>query len=237
MFGHEKGAFTGASDQRIGRFEQSDTGTLFLDEVGDLPLSLQAKLLRVLQEQRFERVGGNRTITVNVRMVAATNRNLKEEIQNGRFREDLFHRLSVFPIEMPPLRERPLDILPLSTHLLERIGRRLGKPSLSLSEDAVAAISSHDWPGNVRELGNTLERAAILADTDVIERRHLLFPTAIGTPGPELAPNTASTLRDLEKEAIRQALISVDGHRKKAADRLGIGLRTLYAKLKEYGLD
>ncbi len=237
MFGHEKGAFTGATEQRMGRFEQADGGTLFLDEVGELPLALQAKLLRVLQEQRFERVGGTRTIAVNVRVVAATNRHLEEEIATGRFREDLFHRLSVFPIQIPPLRERRKDIAPLAAHLLVGIGRRVGKPTLSLSAEASEVLKSHPWPGNVRELGNTLERAAIIADTDLLEPAHLILsPTASGSPARGVVPAGAS-LKEMEREAIRQALAKTDGHRKKAADRLGIGLRTLYNKLKEHGLE
>ena len=241
MFGHEKGAFTGAAAQRIGRFEQADTGTLFLDEVGELPLPLQAKLLRVLQEQRFERVGGNQTIAVNVRIIAATNRDLATEIAQGRFREDLYHRLSVFPITLPPLRDRPLDILPLAEHLLTRIGQRLEKPALHLSSDATLAVQKYHWPGNVRELANTLERGAILAEGDAIEAAHLLFSTSpeSASASHALAATDAepASLRGIEKEAIRQALAAVDGHRKKAADRLGISLRSLYNKLKEYDLD
>jgi two-component system response regulator FlrC len=234
MFGHEKGAFTGAAD-RIGRFEQADGGTLFLDEVGELPLGLQAKLLRVLQEQRFERVGGVRTISVNVRVVAATNRHLEEEIKNGRFREDLFHRLSVFPIRIPPLRERRKDIAPLAAHLLVDIGRRVGKPALSLGDEAKNALMAHPWPGNVRELGNTLERAAIIADAERIEPEHLQLTASHGDAG--VRGESAVSLREVEKQAIRKALIATDGHRKKTAERLGIGLRTLYNKLKEYGLE
>lgn len=237
MFGHEKGAFTGASEQRIGRFEQADSGTLFLDEVGELPLPLQAKLLRVLQEQRFERVGGNHTVSVNVRIVAATNRNLADEIQKGRFREDLFHRLSVFPIELPPLRNRPADLLPLVNYLLEGIGTRLGKSAPVLTKEALSAVRAHLWPGNVRELGNTLERAAILTDTTFIEKHHLLLQEIAMVPKAEPLEDGVASLREVEKEAVRAALLAVDGHRKNAADRLGISLRSLYNKLKEYGLD
>jgi two-component system response regulator AtoC len=234
MFGHEKGAFTGAAEKRIGRFEQADGGTLFLDEAGELPLPLQAKLLRVLQERRFERVGGTQTIEVDVRIVAATNRRLEDDIEVGRFREDLYHRLSVFPVDIPPLRERPGDIEPLAKHLLEEIARRIKKPSIALSAAARAALKAHPWPGNVRELGNTLERAAIIADSDIIEESHLLLTARAERREDE---PVGTSLRDLERDAIKKALAATDGHRKKAAERLGIGLRTLYSKIKEYGLE
>jgi len=231
IFGHEKGAFTGAVDRRRGRFELADGGTLFLDEVSELPPELQAKLLRVLQERSFERVGGTRTIEVDVRMVAATNRDLDEEMAQGRFRQDLYHRLAVFPLRLPPLRERRGDILPLAAHLLARIGRELGRPELTISAEAEALLSSQDWPGNVRELGNALERAAILADGDSIEA----FSFSLGSTTPQsAAPALAGTLKEVEREAIRGALAATDGHRKKAAEKLGIGLRTLYDKIKEY---
>jgi len=232
LFGHEKGAFTGAVERRRGRFELADGGTLFLDEVAELPAALQAKLLRVLQERSFERVGGSRTIEVDVRLVAATNRDLEVEMQTGRFRQDLYHRLAVFPVRLPPLRERPGDVLPLAEHLLARAGRELGRPGLALSEGAQGLLRAHPWPGNVRELGNALERAAIIAGGDRIEAEHLML-------GPQLPQAPAAldgSLKELEREAIRQALIRTDGHRKRAAERLGIGLRTLYDKIKEYGL-
>ena len=232
MFGHEKGAFTGASEQRRGRFELADGGTLFLDEVGELPPGLQAKLLRVLQEQSFERVGGTRTIHVDVRLVAATNRDLEQQMQSGGLREDLYHRLAVFPVRLPPLRERPADIVPLAEHLLARIGRQLGRPSLALSERAREKIVGCPWPGNVRELGNALERAAILASGDEITADDV-FGDA---PSRSDRPALDGTLKELEREAIRRALAATGGHRKKAAERLGIGLRTLYDKLKEYDL-
>jgi two-component system, NtrC family, response regulator AtoC len=235
MFGHEKGAYTGASERRVGRFEQADSGTLFLDEVGELPLGLQAKLLRVLQEQSFERVGGNRTISVNVRVIAATNRHLETEIQGGRFREDLFHRISVFPIKLPPLRERRRDIPILTAHLLKEIAGRLNRPRLSLAKSALNDLTAYSWPGNVRELANTLERAAIIAGADQIETAHLGLGDVAATASELSKP--PSSLREMEREAIRQALAETDGHRKKAAEKLGIGLRTLYNKLKEYGLD
>ncbi len=237
MFGHEKGAYTGASEQRIGRFEQADKGTLFLDEVGELPLSMQAKLLRVLQEQKFERVGGNNTISVDVRIIAATNRNLAIEIQNGRFREDLFHRLSVFPVNIPPLRERKADILPLAKFLLTNISKRLSRPGLTLSKESENDLLNYNWPGNVRELGNMLERAVILSDTNLITNENLSISSSIDEKTSPVTSQQSASLRDLEKIAIKQALDETDGHRKKAADKLGIGLRTLYNKLKEYGIE
>jgi two-component system response regulator FlrC len=232
MFGHEKGAFTGASERRRGRFELADGGTLFLDEVGELPPGLQAKLLRVLQEQSFERVGGSRTIEVDVRVVAATNRDLRQGMLDGRFREDLYHRLAVFPVRLPPLRERPGDIVPLAEHLLARAARQLGRPSLTLSEDARQKIAACPWPGNVRELGNALERAAILTGGDVVSAADIVADAAAAPAAPALD----GTLKELEREAIKRALAATGGHRKQAAERLGIGLRTLYDKLKEYGL-
>jgi two-component system response regulator FlrC len=232
LFGHEKGAFTGAIDQRRGRFELADGGTLFLDEVAEIPIELQAKLLRVLQEQRFERVGGARTIEVDVRVVAATNRDLERELEQGRFREDLYHRLAVFPVRLPPLRERPADILPLAEHLLARIGGQLKRPGLTLTHDARDAIAGRGWPGNVRELGNALERAAILTAGDAISASDLT--EMVGSAPAELSLD--GTLKELERQAIERALAATGGHRKRAAERLGIGLRTLYDKLKEYGL-
>ena len=234
LFGHEKGAFTGASAQHRGRFELADGGTLFLDEVAELRPPLQAKLLRVLQERRFERVGGTRTLEVDLRLVAATNLDLGAELRAGRFREDLYHRLAVFPVRLPALRERPGDILPLAEHLLERIGARLGKAGLSLDEAARRALLAHTWPGNVRELSNALERAAILSESRVLGAGDLVLAAPMA-PSPAVA--AAGNLRDVEREAIRQALLATAGHRKKAADRLGIGLRTLYEKLKEYKLE
>jgi len=234
IFGHEKGAFTGAAERRRGRFELADGGTLFLDEVGELPAALQAKLLRVLQEQRFERVGGTRTIDVDARVIAATNRDLGAEIRAGRFREDLFHRLAVFPVHLPPLRERPGDLRPLAMHVLAGLARRLGRGRLRLSEEAMAVLVEHAWPGNVRELGNALERAAILTDGEVIEPGALLLGAPTTNP---IAEGLDGTLKDIEARAIRRALIATGGHRRRAAERLGLGLRTLYEKLKAYGIE
>ncbi|MBN1960636.1 MAG: sigma-54-dependent Fis family transcriptional regulator [Deltaproteobacteria bacterium] len=236
IFGHEKGAFTGATDTRRGRFELADGGTLFLDEVGELAPKLQAKLLRVLEEQTFERVGGTRAISVDTRVIAATNRNLMHEVEQQHFRLDLYHRLAVFPITLPPLRDRQLDIIPIALHLLSRIAIELGRPQLTLSKTAQQAIQKHNWPGNIRELKNVLERASIIADHDEIISKDLSNLTNTTTE-PSLKNKLGPRpLREVEREAIIKALDATDGHRKQAAELLGIGLRTLYDKIKEYKL-
>jgi two-component system, NtrC family, response regulator AtoC len=234
LFGHEKGAFTGAHARQRGRIELATGGTFFLDEIGELAPGLQAKLLRVLQEKRFERVGGRQTVEADVRWIAATNRDLADMMRTGGFREDLYHRLAVFPMRMPPLRERAEDIAPLARHLLARAARDLGKPTLALSDDAVAALSAAAWPGNIRELANVLERSAILAERDEITADDLaLLPDAAGN-SESAAPTTMS---EAERDAIVRALSATAGNRRLAAARLGIGLRTLYDKLKRYALD
>ncbi len=230
IFGHEKGAFTGATAARRGRLELADGGSLFLDEIGELKSELQAKLLRVLQDRTFERVGGTRTLTVDVRWIAATNQDLEAMVRAGTFREDLYHRLAVFPIRLPALRQRSGDILPLAETLLSRIAADLGRPGLTLSDGARALIAAAPWPGNIRELANTLERAAILAETNRIEGRDVA-PSA-----PSAGATAPTTMEDIEREAIRSALASVGGNRRLAAERLGIGERTLYDKLKRYDL-
>ncbi|NJD18581.1 MAG: sigma-54-dependent Fis family transcriptional regulator [Gemmatimonadetes bacterium] len=232
IFGHEKGAFTGATAARRGRMELADGGTLFLDEIGELKPELQAKLLRVLQDRTFERVGGTRTLTGDVRWIAATNKDLDVLVRAGQFREDLYHRLAVFPIRLPPLRERPSDILPLAESLLARIAASLGRPRLALEQAARERIRSARWPGNIRELANALERAAILAEADWIGARDL--DTSPEGGGPDAAP---TTMDEIEREAIRAALAAVGGNRRLAAERLGIGERTLYDKLKRYALE
>jgi two-component system response regulator FlrC len=232
LFGHEKGAFTGAAAQRRGRFELAHEGTLFLDEVGEMSPALQAKLLRVLQEGTCERVGGMKTVTVDVRVIGATHRDLNQMVAAGTFRGDLFYRLSVFPIHLPPLRGRPSDILPLAEHILGNVTRRLGKRIAGVTEAAAALLQGYGWPGNIRELQNVVERAAILCQGEQILPAHLnLVPTspAPGAAGPR-------TLRELEREAILAALSACKGNRRTAAEQLGIGLRTLYTRLREYGI-
>jgi two-component system, NtrC family, response regulator AtoC len=235
LFGHERGAFTGASERRRGRIELADGGTFFLDEVGELKGELQAKLLRVIQDRKFERLGGTRTIESDVRWVAATNRDLRDMMTAGRFREDLYHRLAVFPIRMPALRERRGDLIPMAHHLLSSIAPRLGRPNLVLGGDAERKLLAWHWPGNARELANVLERATILADGDRIHPDHIVLEpsgTASAPPTGGLRP-----LVDMERDAIAGALQAVGGNRRRAAELLGIAERTLYDKLKRYGLE
>jgi two-component system response regulator AtoC len=241
LFGHERGAFTGATERRRGRLELADGGTFFLDEIGELKPALQAKLLRVLQERSFERVGGTRTIEVDVRIIAATNRDLRVEIAEGRFRDDLYHRLALFPIRLPALRERMSDLLPLARSLLTRIAIDLGQSGLELTPDAEARLLAWDWPGNVRELANVLERAAILAGERVLRGEHIWLdagsepaPAALGAG--VASASASGTLADIERDAIMRTLAAVAGNRRKAAEVLGIGERTLYDKLKRYGV-
>ena len=239
LFGHEKGAFTGATERRRGRLELADGGTFFLDEIGEMKMELQAKLLRVLQERRFERVGGTRTLEVDVRWIAATNRDLKAMIAAGTFREDLYHRLDVFWIKLPPLRDRPADILPIAKALLHRVAADLARSLPKLSPAAEKKLAASSWRGNVRELANTLERAAILADGDTIDASHLWVedgqaPTTAASPS---GSREVKPLAELEREAVLHALDVVAGNRRKAAELLGIGERTLYDKLKKYGVD
>ena len=244
LFGHERGAFTGANARKVGKAEMANHGTLFLDEVGDLPLPLQAKILRLVQERQFERVGGLQTITVDVRVVAATNRDLRELVGRKEFREDLFFRLSVFPVEIPPLRRRRGDILPLAEAFLERYAREMGRKGLRLSEAARRALLDHPWPGNVRELQNCLERAVILADGASIEPGHLRIEAASAT-GPILGdvldltgPLADVTRRASERaaeEAIALALRECGGDRAAAAERLGLSVATLNRRLRGPG--
>jgi two-component system, NtrC family, response regulator AtoC len=227
LFGHERGAFTGAVGQHAGRFERAAGGTLFLDEIGELDAGLQAKLLRVLQERTFERVGGTRQVTADVRILAATNRNLKQSVAEGKFREDLYYRLNTFPIEIPPLRDRPSDIRRLARFFLDRAAGELNKGGLSISPEAETVLMSYSWPGNVRELQNTMERVAILSD-GIVEPDDLPVTSA--------GPTRPVLFKDIERSAIEQALAENHGNRTRAAKQLGISLRTLQYRLKEYNL-
>ncbi len=234
LFGHEKGAFTGAIAQKIGRFELADKGTLFLDEVGDIPLALQPKLLRVLQEQEFERLGSARTHQVDVRMVAATHRDLTEMVRRGEFRSDLYYRLNVFPVLLPPLRERREDIPVLVTHFVETFGRRMGKEIENIPAETMSAFGSYQWPGNIRELQNLVERAVILSNDGVLPNP---LP-ATGTQTAIVSPG-ATTLRDSERALILQTLERVGwviGGPKGAATKLGLKRTTLIHKMQKLGI-
>jgi transcriptional regulator with GAF, ATPase, and Fis domain len=234
LFGHEKGAFTGAIAQKIGRFELADKGTLFLDEVGDIPAVLQPKLLRVLQEQEFERLGSTHTHHVDVRLVAATNRDLTDLVRRGEFRIDLYYRLNVFPVRLPPLRERREDIPALVTHSVERVARRIGKRIEHIPADTMSALSSYEWPGNIRELQNLIERAVILAN-------HGVLPNPLPPPGAQsvITAPAGTTLRDSERSLILNTLESVRwviGGTKGAAAILGLNRSTLINRMKKLGI-
>jgi formate hydrogenlyase transcriptional activator len=232
LFGHERGAFTGAIAQRIGRFELADKGTLFLDEVGDIPLALQPKLLRVLQEQEFERLGSTRTHQVDVRLVAATNRDLTEMVKRGEFRSDLYYRLNVFPILLPPLRARREDIPVLVTHFAEIFGRRVGRQIEHIPPETMSALSSYQWPGNIRELQNLIERAVILSNYGVL-------PNPLPTTVSEDAIPAATNLRDSERALILHTLEVagwVIGGPKGAAAKLGLKRTTLICKMQKLGI-
>jgi two-component system response regulator AtoC len=240
LFGHEKGAFTGAVARRIGRFEQAHDGTLFLDEIGDLDVDLQAKLLRVLQTGQFERVGGETALQVDVRLVAATNRDLPARINEGRFREDLFYRLNVVTITLPPLRQRRDDVPILAEHILRKLAHKYDWPNLALAPDALTYLTAQPWPGNVRELQNVLARAAILARGRVIGVVDLQAPDVPADPATGLASSGSLLLRDIlaetECRVIRQALEQEKWNRKQAARVLGISRRQLFDKIRQYGL-
>ncbi len=243
LFGHEKGAFTGAVKTKMGKFEMAQDGTIFLDEIGELPLSSQAKLLRILQERAFERVGGTITLTTNARIVAATNRDLSAQIKQRSFREDLYYRLSVFPIELPPLRKRGDAIEIISAYLLKQISIRVGKNISRFQDAAMEMMKDYHWPGNIRELYNAIERAVILAEQDQPELS--LSDLSFLDIGNANVGNEAvcendekqtelKRLKEIEREAIEKTLAQTKGHRKKAADILGISLRALQYKLKKY---
>ena len=235
LFGHEKGAFTGATQTRQGKFELACGGTLFLDEIGEMPLLLQAKLLRVLQERVFERVGGSSLIKADLRIITATNRDLLQEVQERRFREDLYYRLHVFPIALPPLRLR-LDGLPdLIEYLITQISEQISQPGLTVAPDALQALCQYTWPGNIRELQNILERAAILSKGQITRTE---LPDIITSQARASAVDSGSdtNLKGLERAAILETLAACGNNRRLAAEQLGISKRTLQYRLKEYGL-
>jgi DNA-binding NtrC family response regulator len=235
LFGHEKGAFTGAVATRKGRFELADGGTLFLDEIGDLPIHLQAKLLRVIQEREFERVGSSQTVKVNVRILSATHRNLEALIKAGRFREDLYYRLNVVTIIVPPLRERRQDIPALMDHFLERFAGKNGKTLRGFTHEARQALLRYDYPGNVRELENLIERAVVLTRGDVIGRGDLPLTLEESEENGD-KENLTAAVEGLERRMIKEALTQAGGVQTRAADLLGITERALRYKLKKYGL-
>ena len=233
FFGHEKGSFTGAVERRLGRFEQAHKGTLLLDEISEIPLGVQAKLLRVLQEQEFERVGGVKPIKVDVRLISTSNRNMKEMIEQKMFREDLYFRLNVVPITLPPLRERKEDILALAEYFLDRFSEENRKRKKQLSASAEKCLLEYPWPGNIRELANTIERAVVMVSGDVIEVDHLrLDPSSPALLSVSVAKEI--TLADLEKQHILETLAACSHNRTRAAKALGISVRTLRNKLRLY---
>ncbi|HEY8077304.1 MAG TPA: sigma-54 dependent transcriptional regulator [Labilithrix sp.] len=234
LFGHEKGSFTGADKRRIGRFEQANGGTLFLDEIGEIPPATQVKLLRVLQERSFERVGGNEVITVDVRVIAATNRDLAADVSAGRFREDLFYRLNVVHIEMPPLRVRGADIVALADHFVRRFALENHKRIDGLTEQARSKLMGHRWPGNVRALENMIERAVVLCEGSTIDADDLPFEAAPEVFGAVRVPG--ATMAEIERYAILKTLEAVGGSTAKAAEMLDISVRTVQYRLSEYGV-
>src|SRR6266576_1090410 len=243
LFGHERGAFTGASDRHRGKFELASTGTVFLDEIGELPLAVQGKLLRAIEEKVIDRIGGTAPISVDVRIVAATNKDLKEAVERGEFRGDLFFRLAVFPIEIPPLRERDGDIVLLARHFAAQLGKELRGREALLSDSATTALRTHSWPGNVRELENAIERACILSDTMTLEPKDFGFVRAVMEESQSLnGLDLSGTLQDVVTRALRvveqrkiaEVLKAHGGNKARAADALGVSYKTLLTKIKDY---
>ena len=244
LFGYEKGAFTGAQSAQAGKFEQANGGTLLLDEISEMPLLLQAKLLRVLQEREVERIGGKKPIPLDVRVIATSNRDMEKAVAGGFFREDLYYRLNVFPLRIAPLRERIEDIVPLARHLIGRLGTTTGRHGLSLSKQAEERLTRYTWPGNIRELENVIQRAMILAPGNVMEVDHLHLPEAAKIAAPSVATvadtSRPQDMKSLERTHILDTLAAVKGSRKQAAEQLGMSERTLRYKLqrlREEGID
>jgi two-component system response regulator HydG len=243
LFGHEKGAFTGAIGRRIGRFERAHGGTLFLDEIGDMSMALQSKILRAIQEREVERVGGGNPVSIDVRIVAATNRDLQQAVREGRFREDLYYRLAVVTVMLPPLRERGSDLDLLSVHFIAHYAREHGRPVRAVAEEVFNVLHRHPWPGNVRQLRNAAERAVVMADGEILLPQHLPLdilnpPEAAqssGAPGPAEPPLV--TLEEMEKRMIRRALRETSNNVTVAAERLGIHRNTLRRKITDYGIE
>ncbi|HEX8721193.1 MAG TPA: sigma-54 dependent transcriptional regulator [Pyrinomonadaceae bacterium] len=247
LFGHERGSFTGATERRAGKFELAAGGTIFLDEIGELPLAAQGKLLRAIEEKVVDRIGGRAPVPVDVRVVAATNRDLQTAAEAGEFRRDLYFRLAVFPLRVPPLRERGEDVLLLARHFAAQLGRELRKREATLSDDALAALRAHAWPGNVRELENAIERACILADSSVLTPADLGLAAGSRERADEeraagldlsgtLAEAAERAARLVERRKISAALRSHEGNKTRAAEELGVSYKTLLTKIKEYGL-
>lgn len=238
LFGYEKGAFTGATSRKIGKFEKAQGGTIFLDEIGELGLSMQVNLLRVLQEREFERVGGNETVKVDIRVIAATHKDLFKMVQEGSFREDLYYRLNVIPIELPALRDRKEDIPLLIEHFLKHYGKEIGRKNLSISKEAMEKLIQYKWSGNIRELENMIERLVIFVDGDLIEERHLpsevFMPTEMNNYFK--LPETGVNLEEVEKSLITQALKISNGNQTHAAKLLGITRHTLIYRIEKYKL-
>jgi DNA-binding NtrC family response regulator len=248
LFGHERGAFTGANERRPGKFELASGGTVFLDEIGELPLAVQGKLLRAIEEKTVDRIGGRMPVPVDVRIVAATNRELQQAAEAGEFRRDLYFRLAVFPIEIPPLRERAGDVVLLARHFAAQFGKELRGRAATLTDAALALLGAHAWPGNVRELENAIERACILADTSALDARDFNLPAARGseTPAPAtfaeldlsggLAEATERAVNFVERRKIAETLRAHDGNKTRAAEALGVSYKTLLTKIKDYDL-
>ena len=240
LFGYEKGAFTGASGRKNGMFELASGGTLFLDEIGDMPLSLQVKILRVLQERKITRLGGTEAIPINARIVAATNKNLEQMVKDGSFREDLFYRLNVVRIEIPPLRERAEDIPLLAAYIIRKLSRDMSSRITGFTPEAIEALKSHEFFGNVRELENIIERAMIFTDSNTIDLKDLDLRSSVSREMEKKVEKggalDAKSLRELEKDAIISALHRWEGNRTKASEELGITRRTLISKIKEYDI-